>query len=275
MEWLEGRLEAAAELYGEAIARRPEDWELHSQLGILHLRTGDLHTAEEAFRASIERAPDNALPRRNLAAVYHYQGRYGEAARELQRSIEIHPTSAAYSNLGTLYFFEGLYEQAAAALEQARRLGANDYVFWANLGDVYRQIPGRREESQESFQRALQLLEKELQKRPEDAELRSRRALYLAKCRESEAARKDLEELASRPGREPSVIYRGAVAFELISERGRALHELALALEAGYALSEIEREPDLLSLREDVEYHRLALRFSPEVDLGLKTPAHN
>jgi len=260
---LDGRAQDAVDLLEEAIRLQPGSWLLHSELGIAHSRLGDLSAAEAAFLESIAQVPDNAYARRNLAGIYHFQGRYAEAVSELQASISIRPTSVAYSNLGTIYYFQGLYREAASAFEAARRLGANSYQLWGNLGDAYRQIPGREQEAETSFQRAVQLLGRELASRPDDREAASRLALLHAKLGEAEQALAGIAGLGPPDGQSSTMLYRVAFTYELCGRRELALEALELALEGGHPLEEVENEPELTRLREDVRYHRLAVRFAP------------
>lgn len=261
----EGELQEAISLLTEALGLDPGDWELHAELGIAQRNAGNLAAAEDAFLRSVEQVPDNAFAYRNLGGIYFHQERYEEAISSLQRSLGIRPTAVGYSNLGTVYFFRGFYRDAAAAFEAAAELGANTYQIWANLGDAYRQIPGKREEAATSFRRAIQLLRQELETRPEDAEARSRMALYLARLGHVEQALAEIARLETSPRPSAPTLYRTAVTYELAGERDRALEALGLALNEGYSLEEILHEPDLIGLRQSIGFHRLAVRFAEEL----------
>jgi len=253
--------EKAAELLGRAIELRPESWELHAELGRYQLSAGKLEASEAAFRESLELVSDNAFARRNLGAVLHYQGRYAEAVAELQGSITIRPTAAAYTNLGTVYYFQGLYREAAEALEAALELGANYYVFWSNLGDAYRQIPGREEDAIACFERAIQLLKPRMAAGAETPTRRSRLALYLVKAGQLPSALEEIAKLEPLGEKSAEVAYRATLVYELAGERSSALRALRTALEGGYPVVEILQEPELMRLREDVAFHELMLPF--------------
>lgn len=257
----EGRYGDAASLYREALELRPDDWAFWIDLGIAEARDGDLAAAEAALLESLARVSDNAFAHRNLAGIYHYLGRYEEAAQELQASISIRPSSAAYSNLGTIYFFQGQYREAARAFESARALGANNYLLWANLGDAYRQIAGRRDEARDCFRRAVQLLRDELESGEDDAQRRTRLALYLAKLGDAEGALRELDALGDPGQRDAAESFRAALTYEIAGRRAEALEALRLALEARHPLAEILREPELARLREDVRFHELVLPY--------------
>lgn len=208
-------------------------------------------------------ATDYAIGHSSLAAALHMSGRYGEAAEQLQKALQIRPDAPTYSNLGTLYFFQGLYPQALEAFERAIELGANDYLNWANLGDALRWTE-RPERAAEAYRRAIQLARRELAAAPEDATLASRLALFLAKTGDVREALELLSGLPAGAFDDPTVAFRRLVVLELAGERDEALEALDRALAAGQPLDEIRREPELSDLRRDPRYHLRVADYEPE-----------
>jgi serine/threonine-protein kinase len=185
------------------------------------------------------------------------RGDYPGAARAFQQSLEIEPNVNAYSNLGTLYFFQGLYPQSVTAFEKAVQLGANNHVVWANLGDAYRWTPGNQEKARKAFATALHLLGDEIRTHPDDATLQSRRALYLAKQGEARNALAAADALMTGKEKNPNNLYRLALAFELAGSRAKSLDALAQAIRNGYSKEEVNTDPELASVRRDVQFQRL------------------
>lgn len=262
---INGDLEIAIRLYRQAIQETPQSWDFLAKLGGLLSQTGDYAAAIEAYEAAVRIAPDQASLHLSLGGLYHYEGRIPESAAAIQRSLEIRPSGPAYSNLGTLYYFQGQYHEAAQAYEHALRLTANSDLLWANLGDAYRRLPGRKEEAAEAYLRAIQLLESIAVENPDDPNLRSRLALYRARRGDCPRALEAIEHLAPLGDQVAQTIYRSALALELCDRRDEALRALEQALNGGYSFSEVRQEPDLLGLREDVRFHRLALRFTDPI----------
>jgi len=259
---INGDLETAILLYRQAVQAAPQNWDFLGKLGGLLSQTGDYAAAIEAYETAVKIAPNQAALHLSLGALYHYEGRFPEAAAAIQRSIEIRPSGPAYSNLGTLYFFQGQYQEAARAYEHAVRLTANSDLLWANLGDAYRRLPGRKEEAARAYLRAVQLLEPIVADNPKDPNLRSRLALYRARRGNCPRALEAIEYLAPVSEQAAQVMYRSTLALELCGRRDAALRALEQALDGGYSFTEVRQEPDLLGLREDVRFHRLALRFA-------------
>jgi serine/threonine-protein kinase len=247
---------AEAELR-KAVALRANDVELHSALGSFLYRNGRYDDAAAEFRRAASLAPDYASAYRNLGAALHMRGDYAGAAGALQQSLEIEPDATVYSNLGTLYFFQGLYPQSVTAFEKALQLGANNHLIWANLGDAYRWTPGNQDKAREAFTTALHLLADEIRAHPDDATLQSRRALYLAKQGDGAGALSVAGALMARNEQGPQNLYRIALAFELAGARAKSLSALAAALRNGYSSEEVKVDPELASLRRDVQYQRM------------------
>ena len=56
------------------------------------------------FRKAAEVAPENYHNYFNLGAMYTAEGRYADAVKALQRSLDLRPNLNAYGNLGYVYF---------------------------------------------------------------------------------------------------------------------------------------------------------------------------
>ena len=96
----------------------------------------------------------------------------------------------------------------------------------------------------------------ELGAKPNDADLRSRLALCMAKIGEKKEA---LAEAAAVEAldRTASVLSRLVSVYEICGQRKQALDTMAAALKAGYSMEEFGRDPELLELRKDPGFHKL------------------
>ena len=248
----------AEECYLKAINAQPANWLWHSFLGSLYYSTERYGEAEEAFLRQLELAPDSFNGFSNLGGVYHMQGRLGEAATQYQKALEIRKDSKTYSNLGTLYFAQGFYVRSVSAFKKSLNTGgSNHYQNWANLGDAFRWTPDNQEEARQAYVRALQLLDEKLALTPKDTNLRTSIPMYKAKLGNCDQALAHLASIGNLPMDDGTAWFQIAVTNEICERRDDALTNLQTALTAGYPLSEIQGNPELLELRQDVRYHRL------------------
>jgi tetratricopeptide (TPR) repeat protein/tRNA A-37 threonylcarbamoyl transferase component Bud32 len=246
----------------KAIELGGDDFRPYLQLGQFYFSRARYADAVTAWEFVRKVTPDNVNVLRNLAAAYYFLGRHDEAASSLQRALEVRPSAPTYTNLGTIRFFQGRYADAVAAFEKAVELSANNYLYWGNLGDGYRWASGRRTEAAGAYRRASELIKVQIAQKPQDPDLRTREALYLIKMGDTKAALAEIDTVASRPDLSAQMLYRLAVVYELAGDRGRSLTAVEGALKAGYPVSELQSEPELLSLRADTKYHRLIDRVS-------------
>jgi serine/threonine-protein kinase len=235
----------------------PGNWAGLQELGLLHYRAAEYGEAATAWERARASSPDNVRVLANLAAAYHMLDRYDDAASTLQRAIEIEPAARHYTNLGTLRFFQGRYDDAIPPLEKAVELTPNRYLYWGNLADAYRWSPGHKTKAADAYARGIQLLREQLAAKPDDLEMRSSLALYLAKAGDNGAAAAELAKIDDNAVAQAALLFRLGVSSEILGQRERAIGFVDRALRAGYAEKEIRGEPELLNLRNDVRYHKL------------------
>jgi serine/threonine-protein kinase len=254
---------ANAELaFRKAIELQPDDWMGYQALGRLLYQAARYAEATTVWERAEELAPDNVLVLRNLAAVYHQLERTDEGIARLQRALEIDPAATTYSNLGTLRFFQGRYADAGAAFEKAVALNPTFYLYWGNLGDAYRWIPGSTDKAKDAYARASALTSERLKTRPDDVELRGSLGVYLVKSGERDRAIAEVAGMERMPSRTPGSYFKSTMVYELAGKRERALRDVETALRLGYSRREVDNEPELLKLRSDPEYHRMLARLA-------------
>jgi serine/threonine-protein kinase len=253
-----GRAEAAEKAFDRALQLDPKNWAALLDLGVLRYRTEDFAKAAEKWEEARALCPDNVRILANLSAAYHKLDLYEDAASVLQRAIEIQPSAQHYANLGTLRFFQGRYAEAISAFQQAVDREPARPEYWGNLADAYRWSPGDRGRAREPYIRAIQLLHERLELKPQDPDMLSTLALYLAKSEDKKGSVRELSKLESLKPDQADVLFRMAVAYEICELRERALETLEKSLAAGFTPKEIRNEPELLKLRsEDSRYHRI------------------
>ncbi len=252
-----GKPREAEATYLKAIRWRPSYWAGYNQLGVFYLLQARYAEAEVQFHKVIELAPLNVRGYNNLGGLYHLMGRNEEAEAMLQRSLSIMPTADAASSLATVQFFRGRYAEAAKTLERAVEIDGNDYRVWRNLGAAYRLAPGQGEKAPAAYRRAAEMAEAELKVNPNDPGLLIRLADCHAVLGDASAARARATEALELARGDADMMFRAATVYEMLGDRQKALDLLGKALRAGYSVEEVEREPDLAKLRSDPRFANL------------------
>ena len=241
--------------YKRSIGLRPTYWGGYNKLGAFYASQGRRAEAAAMFLKVVELSPDNLRGYNNLGAVYEQLGRYDDAVRVFSTSIVKKPTDQAYSNLGTCYYFLGRYADAAVAFERAAALVPKRQVIWLNLGDAYRWVPGGDAKAAKAYDEAIRLAKSDLQLNPSDNVTRSRLAACLAKRGDFAAAGHEISLAVSADPANSYVMYYAAAVANSRGEKQSAAQYLKRAVDHGYSMTEIERDPEFSMLRES-DYYR-------------------
>ncbi len=257
-----GKLAEAEETYNRAIQLRPNFWLGYFDSATFYNSRGRYAEAEKALTTAARLTPDNYMVYRNLGAVQVARGEWTDAEHSFREAIKLRPGGTVYSNLGTLYIYTGRYADAIPVLEQAVGLAGShevySYLIWGNLGDAYRLAGGREASARTAYERAVDLAQMQLAVNPKDPTLLSQIAVFEAKMGNSADARTKIGLALKLAPTDASVLYHSALVLELSGQRGLSLDALRAARAAGYSLSVVEREPELISLRQDPRYRETA-----------------
>ena len=260
-----GDIEGAEELLKKGMALYPEKATFPGYAAHLYAYLDRLDEAEKMSRDSIKLDPENSRSYAQLAQILHRQDETVEAISVLQDGLKIHQNASLYNNLGTYLFFQRQYEMSADAFEKTLKLDGNSHfpLYWANLGDAYRWVPGKEKESRQAYIRALQLWESDLEVTPGVLSTRSRMALYHAKVGNTAEAKSFLQEMQGMEDLNSIYYFRALATAEIIGDRELALAMLRKSLEKGYQKTEIENDPELKKLRQDSAYHLTLASLEP------------
>ena len=89
-----GRDQDALEQYHQALARMPDHYDAHMNLGALLSRLGRDAEAAEQFAAAANVRPDSPEPHVYLALAYANSGRIDSAIGEVNRAMAINPAQS-------------------------------------------------------------------------------------------------------------------------------------------------------------------------------------
>jgi tetratricopeptide (TPR) repeat protein len=169
----EGRLDAAAEQFGLALAMRPSFPEAHLglaeirftqhryaeaipeyrahltergtndgawiNLGVALQRTGQSEAALQAFRRAAELNPQSSLPYRNLAGLLLEKGDDDGAAAQARQAVALRPADPlAHDLLGVALFSQRKLDEAIAQFQESVRLDRTDAEAQGHLQQALR-----------------------------------------------------------------------------------------------------------------------------------------
>jgi serine/threonine-protein kinase len=245
-----GRQAEAEAAYKHSIELLPNSWGGYNKLGVFYFKNARYNDAAEMFARVVKLVPDNERGYNNLGSMYLQLGRYDEALRVSSASLAKRPTAQAYSNLGYANYYLGRFTDAANAFEEATELAPKNYLYWSNLGDTYKWIPGADARAAAAYDRAIQLADSDLKVNPADVGVRSRLAVCLAKRGQVARADKEMAASLQRDPQNPTLMFKAALVANATHRETEALQWLDRALRAGYSRSEVSKERDLENLRD-------------------------
>ena len=182
-----GQIDAALQAYAAAIRISPESWMGHNDLGVAFISLGRLKDARKEFVRVIELQPQSPIGYQNLGSALFDDGLFAEARKNFEIGLQLVPSAAAYYNLGLVSFFSREYAISTTFFEKAIEMRPSSDLYAAALADSLRHLH-RLEGARQNYGRALALLQELSEKRPLTVEEQSRRAIYLARLGDLNAA---------------------------------------------------------------------------------------
>jgi serine/threonine-protein kinase len=256
------RYDDAERVYASLVEQQPYYWRTYSTFAFLRYVQGRYLESAELYSRAGALAPGNATVYRNAGAIYFILDQWDEARAMLERSIATEPTSSALSNLGTLEYFEGQFAAAAGRYREAIALTEQDPLLWRNLGDAYRQMPGRSDGARQAFERCVKIALAELQVNPNDDFTLSNLAFAYAVLGQWAEARRISDRLARAVGDDADLMFSLAQISEELGDREQAVTWLVGAVQGGYSLRSAVSEPQLAAVRMDPAFQEA--RRAPE-----------
>jgi len=248
----------AETMYKKAIALKPDYWLGYESLGNFYYLEGRYKEAAEQFTKIIQIAPRNAVAFGNLGGIYVFLNNTPKAVEMLKKSLELDPDYVTYSNLAAVYYKEGRYKEAARTYEKIIELNNKDYRMWGYLAWSYYFTPDERNKAQEANQRAISLAELQLKTNSRDTDLLCRLASYYGMLGDRLKTLSTLKLLESLKIPNVDTYFKIGLTYEVwLKDRENALNWIKIALEKGYPLNELYREPSLNDLVLDTKFRKI------------------
>src|SRR5208283_5092379 len=144
-------------LWRDTLAKNPDCWMAHYNLGIALLNQGQTGEAISQYLEAIRLNPDFALAHNNLGAALARNGQIDEAISQYLEAIRLNPDYAdAHNNFGVVLLNQGQTNEAISQYLEAIRLNPDYADAHINLG-ITLLNQGQTDEAISQFQEAIRL----------------------------------------------------------------------------------------------------------------------
>jgi tetratricopeptide (TPR) repeat protein len=107
-ESMRGHTDRALQIFGDLLAREPNNADAYNYIGYYHGYRGEYEKAIENIKKYQFMAPDQANPYDSLGEIQAYSGRYDEAIENLNKALALKPDFyESYGHLGVAYEGKG------------------------------------------------------------------------------------------------------------------------------------------------------------------------
>ena len=252
---LNRRPEAEA-AFQTAVAVQPSYYKPYLLAGGYYYEIRNFNAAEKNWLEAVRLAPGQSLARLNLASLYLTTNRWAEAETQALESLRIKRTRFALEIMAALHERAGRNAESLTVLEEAARLGPNNYTMWVELGEAYQRV-GRPADALRTYRKGLEDTEWGLSENPRDAVRIVWCALYHAKLGEAASARARASQAwALRNPSISSIRKYMVLTYDLIHDKEAALNLLKDA--PVELLKEFGRNLELSpALRQDSRFKQL------------------
>lgn len=249
-----GHLQEEESVYREIIRQRPNYWPAYNDLGDNLYRQTRYQEASDAFAEAAVVAPRVALPLANQGTMYMLLNKDKDAEDAFRRSLQRAPNEFAYSNLGSIVFKRGNYQRAIEHYTKALDLNPKNFRTWRNIADCYAML-GDSKRQMESYGKAAETLSEALRVNPKPGRNWVMLAFYHAKLGRRGDAEADLKA-AEEHGLDQRAQFTKAQTLAVLGRKQEALDLVLKCIDQGLSPVDVELALDLKEVRADPRYRR-------------------
>jgi tetratricopeptide (TPR) repeat protein len=138
--WQIGMYRDPETLWRTTLARNPNAFLAHNELGVILIKKGQLQEASDHFLKVLETHPDDVDARCNLGLILFENGQIDDAGLQFRRALGIEPNSElAHNGIGSVLLRQGQVDEAVTHFRKAVSLNPADVNARLNLGLAFAQ----------------------------------------------------------------------------------------------------------------------------------------
>lgn len=253
----------AVSVIEKALEIDPDLAEAHATLGFSYMfRDWDWKNAEAEFERSIELNPGYATTHQWYATLLSIEGRFEEAAREMDLALEIHPTSYNFlADTGQVYYFAGDYEKAEEYCLKSLEIFPDFAIAHIYLADIYLLTANYDKSIDETYKYHF------IHQDYDNHNSLNKRQLSERFAREAETFKRNgirsyLENRLQDPQISPNVFYQNAQIYTFLGKTHDALENLEKAIQQkAFMAAFIKADPKLEPLRFEPRYQEMLVKM--------------
>jgi Flp pilus assembly protein TadD len=249
-------------LWRDTIAKNPDAWLAHNNLGFALYKQGKLDEAISHFSEALRIKPGYEKAHNNSGVALDDQGKLDEAIYHYHKALRIKPDYAeAHNNLGFALYKQGKLDEAISHFSEALRIKPDYAESLNNLG-VLLASQGKLNQAIAHYSQALRI-------KPDYAEAHNNLGVALAsKGKLDEAIVHYSKALRFRPNFAQAHKNFGVALFSKGNTDEAIYHySLALRIKPDYASAHVQLALALIrkgKTEEAIQHYRTALRFRPD-----------
>jgi protein O-mannosyl-transferase len=227
-------------LWRTTLARNPECWMAHTNLGLVFLQQGKIDDGIAHYRSALQMQPDSWDAEYNLGTALLAKGQVDEAILHCEKAVRMRPSDPdAQVSLGNALFQKGNIDEAVAHYQQAITAHPDHFLARYSLG---RALLEKGE-----LDGAIQVCQSALLLRPSDADCQTTLAIALEeKGNPAEAVQHYQKALELAPG---SISTLANLAWLLATSPDASLRNGPKAIELAKQADQFVRGTNSLVLR--------------------------
>jgi len=149
--------ESADAFWADTLAKNPDSWMAHNNLGIALFGKGQLDDAVAQYQRTLEINPNYAETHNNLGMALFQKGQLDDAVARYQKALKINPNYVeAHNNLGVTLVQKGQLDDAVAHYEKALRINPNYAQAHYDLGNALFE-KGQLDEAVVHYHKAIEI----------------------------------------------------------------------------------------------------------------------